>query len=76
MKTQVIDRVVDARLQVSAGFLRGGAASGEITTQDVRDALLLTGYFLAARVLTPAGQTLPDVRARMIELISRNAREP
>ena len=62
------------RLMKLPGFLRGGASSGEVTTDDVRDALRLTGHFLEQRVLTPAGQTMPDVRGRMIELIGRQKR--
>ncbi len=59
------------RLLKLPGFLRGGASSGAVTANDVRDALRLTGHFLDERVLTPAGQKMPDVRGRMIELISR-----
>jgi DNA repair protein RecO (recombination protein O) len=52
-------------------FLRGTGASGTVTQQDVREALQLSGHFLEARVLAPAGQAMPEVRGRMIELIGR-----
>ena len=54
-------------------FLRGTGASGEVTAQDVRDALQLSAHFLDARVLAPAGQSMPEVRGRMIELMRRTA---
>jgi DNA repair protein RecO (recombination protein O) len=52
-------------------FVCARADAGEVTGQDVHDALSLTGHFLEARVLAPAGQTIPEVRARMIELVRR-----
>lgn len=57
-------------------FIRDGNATGGVTTQDLEDAFGLTGHFLEARVLTPAGEPLPEVRARMIELVTRQAGRP
>ena len=59
------------RLLPLPAFLRDGNASGGVTTKDLKDAFALTGHFLEARVLAPTGQTMPDVRARMIELMTR-----
>ena len=59
------------RLLPLPGFLRRAGSSAEVTPQDVRDALRLSAYFLEERVLAPAGQTLPEVRGRMIELVGR-----
>lgn len=53
-------------------FLRDGRASGGIGSDDVAKALALTGYFLETRLLIPSGKQMPDVRARMIELLARS----
>lgn len=55
-------------------FMRDGNAAGVVTTNSLRDAFRLTGHFLEARILSPAGQTMPDVRARMIDLVTREGR--
>lgn len=57
-------------------FIRDGNATGGVTPQDLEDAFGLTGHFLEARVLTPAGEPLPEVRARMIELVTREPGRP
>jgi DNA repair protein RecO (recombination protein O) len=60
----------DRLLQLPA-FLRDGNASGGVTSHDLRDAFRLTGHFIEARALSPEGKAMPDVRARMIELVGR-----
>lgn len=52
-------------------ILRAGAGAGEVTAAALRDAFALTAHFIEARILVPHGQTLPDVRARMIDLVTR-----
>lgn len=52
-------------------FMRAAGSSGEVTAQDIRDGMRLTGYFIEERVLIPAGQAMPEVRGRMIDLLSR-----
>lgn len=59
------------RLLALPAFLRDGKATGGVGTAELREALELTGYFLETRVLAPEGQSMPDVRARMIELVGR-----
>ena len=59
------------RLLPLPSFLRDGNASGGVTAKDLKDAFALTAHFLEARVLTPGGQTMPEVRARMIDLMTR-----
>ncbi len=46
---------------------RGGATGAA----DIRAGLALTGYFLESRVLSPRGETLPDVRSRLNDLLAR-----
>lgn len=55
-------------------FLRAATAGGEVTADHLREALRLTGHFLEARVLQPNGQLMPDVRQRMIDLVTRDHR--
>ncbi len=45
--------------------------AGMVTTQDVREGLLLTGHFLETRVLLPRGETLPESRSRILTHIDR-----
>jgi DNA repair protein RecO (recombination protein O) len=45
--------------------------AGMVTTQDVRDGLLLTGHFLETRVLLPRGEALPEARSRILSHIDR-----
>lgn len=54
-------------------FIRDGNAAGGVTSRNLKEAFALTGHFLEARVLTPAGEALPDVRSRMIDLVTRDA---
>lgn len=52
-------------------FLSANRAGSAVTPQMLKDAFHLTGHFLAKRVLTPMEQELPEVRARMIDLLTR-----
>lgn len=52
------------------GFLTKGR-SGHAGKDDIRAGLTLTGYFLQTRVLSPRGETLPDVRSRLNDLLAR-----
>ena len=54
------------RLLALPPFLAG--KTGATTSADVAAGFALTGHFLATRVYGPAGQELPALRARMIEL--------
>lgn len=47
-------------------FLREGASAASPAREEIADALALTGYFLAHRVLEPRGLLLPDARERFI----------
>jgi DNA repair protein RecO (recombination protein O) len=57
------------RLLALPAFL-GGKAQGAVTPDDLRAGFALTGHFLAARVLGPRGEALPEVRARMVGLVT------
>ncbi len=59
------------RLLALPAFLRDGKSSGGITGRDLQDAFRLVGHFLETRVLGPEGKPLPDIRARMIDLVTR-----
>ena len=54
-------------------FLSSSRTGGAVTADMLRSAYRLTGHFLAVRVLGPADQELPEVRARMIDLVTRSA---
>lgn len=58
------------RMLVLPQFLTKQRA-GMVTTQDVREGLLLTGHFLETRVLLPRGETLPESRSRILTHIDR-----
>ena len=45
--------------------------AGVVTTEDVREGLLLTGHFLETRVLFPRGEILPEARARIMTHLGR-----
>lgn len=49
-------------------FLNGG--DGEITPQDMLDALKTTGYFIETRILHLTNRQLPEARLRILELLS------
>ncbi len=42
-----------------------------VSAQDMRDGLLLTGYFLERRVLWPADRTLPEARVRLAAMLGK-----
>lgn len=62
------------KLLALPAFLIKGRKAG-VLSSDVRAGLALTGHFLKARVFTPQGTDMPDVRSRMVELIERRAQE-
>ena len=62
------------RLLPLPAFLRDGSAGGGMTAAALRDAFRLTGHFLEAHVLSPAGETMPEVRGRMIDIVTRDPR--
>lgn len=60
------------RLLVLPPFLIG---AGEVTRSDIVAGLRLTGHFLDRHVCAPHNRPLPDVRARLAELVARGAAE-
>jgi DNA repair protein RecO (recombination protein O) len=58
-----------AKLLTLPAFLCGNP--GAPSRQDIQAALKLTGYFLEHRVLMPQGGTLPEVRERLVNRLSR-----
>ncbi len=44
---------------------------GPVTGQDIEAGFALTGHFLEARVLAPRGDTMPEVRHRLVTLLTR-----
>jgi DNA repair protein RecO (recombination protein O) len=65
------------RLLVLPGFLAKGGGqggrNGPATDADVVAGLVLTGHFLATRVLAPREQALPEARLRLKDQIERRA---
>lgn len=59
----------DKLLGLPAFLAKGRGA--HVEPEDLRSGLALTGYFLESRVLHPRGDFLPDVRARLLERLSR-----
>ncbi len=60
-----------SRLLPLPAFLRVGNRGADVKPADLADALRLTAHFIEARLLAPAGQTMPDVRVRLAELVTR-----
>jgi DNA repair protein RecO (recombination protein O) len=60
------------RLLVLPAFMRGGSGGGPVTPGMLIDAFRLTGHFIETRVLAQSGQPMPEVRGRMIELMTRS----
>lgn len=60
------------RLLPLPAFMRDGNSGGPVTGEVLRDAFRLTGHFIETRVLAAAGQPMPEVRGRMIELVTRS----
>ena len=58
------------RLLALPGFL-AGRVDGPVSAEGLAAGFALTGHFLEARVLAPRDLTLPEVRGRMIELLTR-----
>jgi len=56
------------RLLRLPAFLVADRAHG-VTARDIHDGLALTGYFLESRVLTERGQSMPDPRRRLPEVL-------
>lgn len=44
---------------------------GDISERDIRDAFVLTGYFLEKHVLGPRDLALPEARQRLIDLLNK-----
>lgn len=61
------------RLLALPPFLSSAHSGGAVTAQMLKDAFALTGHFLERRVLAPTDQSVPEVRSRMIELVTRGA---
>ena len=61
------------RLLALPSFLRKGPQGGVATPGAVADGFRLTGHFLAARVLEPRGEMMPEVRSRMVDLALKAA---
>lgn len=61
----------DKLLGLPGYLVRGRPA--HVTNDDIRSGLALTRYFLEARVLTPRGAALPDVRRRLGDLLAKLA---
>lgn len=64
----------DKLLPLPAFFLKGRHAA--VGTSDVLDALKLTGHFIAARIYAADGRTVPEARARLVEILGRHPAEP
>ncbi len=62
------------RLLALPGFLRG-RSQGHVSIEDIAAGFALTGHFLETRVFIPRGDTLPEVRGRMIDML-RRTRKP
>jgi DNA repair protein RecO (recombination protein O) len=58
------------RLLALPSFLRG-RSQGTVSPDDLRAGFALTGHFLDTRVLAPRGDTLSEVRGRLIDMLMR-----
>ena len=61
------------RLLALPGFLVKGR-DARVTPADIAAGFALTGHFLKSRVLVPHELTLPEPRARMVEMLGREVR--
>lgn len=52
-------------------FLSSARSGGTVTAKMLKDAFDLTGHFLERRALAPMDQPMPEVRSRMIDLVTR-----
>lgn len=62
----------DKLLRLPQFFLKGRQSA--VTGEDVADGLKLTGYFLNARVFGMRGEPLPEVRMRLVDMLSGKAK--
>jgi DNA repair protein RecO (recombination protein O) len=62
------------RLLALPPFLRG-RSQGSVSPNDLAAGFALTGHFLETRVLAPRGESLPEVRGRLADMLTR-ARKP
>jgi len=58
------------RLLTLPPFLRG-RSQGSVSRADLTAGFALTGHFLETRILTPRGETLPEVRGRLTDMLTR-----
>lgn len=62
------------RLLALPPFLRG-RSQGTVSRTDLAAGFALTGHFIETRILVPRGETLPEVRGRLTDMLAR-ARNP
>ena len=65
------ERYADRLLRLPQFLVEGRNAI--VQPQDIIDGLCLVGYFLEKHVFVPKGESLPEARSRMVELVKRNA---
>lgn len=58
------------RLLALPGFLRG-RSQGAVSAADIAAGFALTGHFFETRILAPRGETLPEVRGRLLDMLAR-----
>lgn len=58
------------RLLALPSFLRG-RSQGTVSRSDLAAGFALTGHFLETRILGPRGETLPEVRSRLTDMLAR-----
>jgi len=65
------ERYADRLLRLPQFLVEGRNAI--VQPQDIIDGLSLVGYFLEKHVFGPKGESLPEARSSMVELVKRNA---
>ena len=60
------------RLLALPAFL-AGRVDGPVTPRALADGFALTGHFLEGRALAPREQAMPEVRRRLVDLLTRDA---
>ncbi len=58
------------RLLALPAFLRG-RSQGIVSQSDLAAGFALTGHFLETRILAPRGESLPEVRGRLTDMLAR-----
>ncbi len=58
------------RLLALPAFLRG-RSQGNVSQSDLAAGFALTGHFLETRILAPRGESLPEVRGRLTDMLAR-----